>query len=237
MSDSGQIRIYAHTKIFYWWAVWLAGFVCAGLTYFFGETATLAGLYAGRTVEVLVHPNPWLGFSFILLLLTTLTVTNINFRGQGAFLFIAVVAIILFAIFSFVDFGETVGQLTVPPVYLSFAFYISFASVVFVVWLVSVFFVSRLEYWSLDRNLVGHYVFWGDGLSTTQAHNVQIRKKVDDVFSHWILGLRWLGFGTGDILIRYDNAGQREQHLIENVWNVNRTVRKIERRISVSTIE
>jgi len=36
-SDKSAIRIYGHTKLFYWWPVWLLALVFAGLTWFDGE--------------------------------------------------------------------------------------------------------------------------------------------------------------------------------------------------------
>ena len=46
---SQRIRIYGHTNLFYWWPVWLVGFVLAGLTYVDGHV--MAVVPAGTTVE------------------------------------------------------------------------------------------------------------------------------------------------------------------------------------------
>ena len=44
-----RIRIYGHTNLFYWWPVWVAGFVLAGLTYVDGHM--MAVVPEGTTVE------------------------------------------------------------------------------------------------------------------------------------------------------------------------------------------
>src|SRR5262249_47148817 len=48
------IRVVSHTTLFYWWPVWLVGFILAGLTY--ADGTRLAVLPPGTTVQE-VEPN------------------------------------------------------------------------------------------------------------------------------------------------------------------------------------
>src|SRR5205823_3596249 len=63
----GELRIYQHSNLLYWWPIWVYGFVCAALTYVQGIGVSEL---AARTPDaphkvVLFHPSPWLGISFI----------------------------------------------------------------------------------------------------------------------------------------------------------------------------
>src|SRR5260221_8812468 len=44
-----RIRVFGHTNLFYWWPVWLVGFIMAGLTYSDGHV--MAVVPEGTTVE------------------------------------------------------------------------------------------------------------------------------------------------------------------------------------------
>jgi hypothetical protein len=50
-----RIRVYGHTNLFYWWPVWVVGFLLAGLTYVDGHV--MAVVPAGTTVEKATPPG------------------------------------------------------------------------------------------------------------------------------------------------------------------------------------
>ena len=60
----GQLRIYQHSNLLYWWPLWGYGYVCAALTYVQGigikELAAAAGPDGGEKV-ILFYPSPWMG--------------------------------------------------------------------------------------------------------------------------------------------------------------------------------
>jgi hypothetical protein len=63
----GELRIYQHSNLLYWWPIWAYGFLCAVLTYMQG--IGVKELAATTDKVVLFHPSPWLGISFIALIL------------------------------------------------------------------------------------------------------------------------------------------------------------------------
>jgi hypothetical protein len=50
---------------------------------------------------------------------------------------------------------------------------------------------------------------------------------------HRILGLWWLGFGTGDIEVSFaDASGMTQKWVIHNVWNADRRISQIRERVA-----
>src|SRR5438067_2714369 len=108
-SDQREIRIYQHSHLFYWWPVWLFGFVMALWTYVDGHrmaivppntTVAKAGTtyvletHGGDTAKldeaanrpdhhfpVHVSQNSSLGAFFVIVLLLVITITNAPLRG------------------------------------------------------------------------------------------------------------------------------------------------------------
>jgi hypothetical protein len=76
----GEVRIYQHSNLLYWWAVWAYGLFCAGLTYLQG--VGVPQLAATADKQILFHPSPWLGISFIALMLFVVVFTNVRARGS-----------------------------------------------------------------------------------------------------------------------------------------------------------
>jgi hypothetical protein len=58
-SNQGEIKLYSHSPIFYWWPVWLVGFIMAFLTYLDGGRMAIVpgGTEARRDWQVQVAPN------------------------------------------------------------------------------------------------------------------------------------------------------------------------------------
>ncbi|MGE3805782.1 MAG: hypothetical protein AB7K24_13995, partial [Gemmataceae bacterium] len=46
-----HLRIYEHSTLFYWWPVWLVGFVLAAVTWSSGTTLPIGNH------DVIIHPN------------------------------------------------------------------------------------------------------------------------------------------------------------------------------------
>jgi hypothetical protein len=62
---------------------------------------------------------------------------------------------------------------------------------------------------------------------------VQTSRQSDDIFVHRLLGLWFLGFGTGDIEVRFSTpgAGQKVYHL-KNVWRAAHVEKEINRLVA-----
>src|SRR5439155_25147219 len=82
--QEGELRIYQHSNLLYWWPIWAYGFLCAALTYVQG--IGVGELAASQGKVVLFHPSPWLGISFIALILFVAVFTNVRARGVYSFM-------------------------------------------------------------------------------------------------------------------------------------------------------
>src|SRR5438128_2379228 len=55
-----EVRIYSHSCLYYWWPVWVVGYLLALLTYIQGQPVTFQGasmLGERSEVTVLIHPS------------------------------------------------------------------------------------------------------------------------------------------------------------------------------------
>src|SRR5258708_4443833 len=57
--DAGEVTLYSHSPIFYWWPVWLVGYLMASLTYLDGGRLAVVppGTEARRDWRVEVEPG------------------------------------------------------------------------------------------------------------------------------------------------------------------------------------
>ena len=85
----GELRIYQHSNLLYWWPIWAYGFLCAALTYVQG--IGVEELAADRRARWCCFiPSPWLGISFIALILFVAVFTNVRARGVYSFMLILI---------------------------------------------------------------------------------------------------------------------------------------------------
>lgn len=217
-SAPGEVRIYAHSPIIYWWLVWAYGFFCALLTYAQGEHMTI-----GEGKPLYMHPSPWVGLSYVLVLLFVIVATSVRARGLHAVLLVLVIAATCGATYVIMNMP---GLFATPPsllVHMNLAFYLLMSSVLFVVWFTVVFFFDRMSYWrfrgtQIERvqKLAGAL---GHAPEAFSVMNVKLIRHSDDLLAHKILGLSLFGLGTGDIEGRMVIfGGAQEQFRIEHVW-------------------
>jgi hypothetical protein len=223
-----RIRVYQHSDLIYWWVVWAYGYFCALLTYLQGRPVVLSD--DGR--QVLFHPSAWLGISFTVLVLFVLIFTNARARG--------VKSLVLFLLLLVIGFGVQIlqgwdGLLSYFPlllVYMNQAFYVLFSSILLAAWLISVFFTDRLSYWEFAPGLITRRQRFSEGAESFATPHLQTRRQSDDIFVHRVLGLWFLGFGTGDLDIQFSvPTGERHYHL-QNVWRVGAVERDINRLVA-----
>jgi hypothetical protein len=72
-NDLPELRIYSRSAMFFWWPVWVTGYILAAITYFGGETLSLS-----NGTKILVHPNTGLGISFIVILTLIMMLANVR---------------------------------------------------------------------------------------------------------------------------------------------------------------
>lgn len=229
----GDLRIHQHSNLFYWWVIWVYGFLCAGLTY--AQGIGIRELATGGEKVVLFHPSPWLGISFILLVLFVAVFTNVRARGVHSFMLILVAAALLWGISRIPGAGMAVGWLPLLRVHLNLAFYLSFSILLMLIWTFVVVFVDHFTWWRFSPGqVVEEHLF---GQATGHAYNTEmmvVKRLPDDLFRHRLLGLGIIGLGTGDFMVKPAHEPAFEIH---NVWKARGKQRRMEAMIARRMVE
>src|SRR5262245_58674573 len=87
-----EINIYSHSMLFYWWPVWVTGFLFAILTYVNGVSVQFSD------VAVVMHPSKNLGVIYAAVFLLVMIMTHATVRGVAS---LAVIATVLAVVFLF----------------------------------------------------------------------------------------------------------------------------------------
>src|SRR5262245_43267304 len=77
-----ELIIYSHTPLFYWWPVWVVGYVMAGLTILFGETVTIGGR------DYWIHPSKNVGVLYTVIFMLVILFASVTLRGLASVLLI-----------------------------------------------------------------------------------------------------------------------------------------------------
>ena len=128
-------------------------------------------------------------------------------------------------------FGQIVEGQFGPRRYL--AFYLLFSSLLFVAWCFIILGTDRSTYWEFAPNSIAKKYWFTDAAESYTSPQVETARQSDDVFVHRLLGLWFLGFGTGDIEIRFRTAGSGQKvFYLKNVWRAARVEREINRLVA-----
>jgi hypothetical protein len=223
-----RIVVYEHSDVLYWWIVWAYGFVCALLTRAFGRDVVLAG-----TRPVRVYPEAWLGASFVMLVLFVLVFTHARARGVKSLVLFLVLLVIGLVVQMAYGWNEVLGVLPLLLVYMNLAFYVLFSSALLLVWLFTTFVSDRLSRYEFAPGTISKRMTWTEGSENFASRLVHTARFSDDVFVHRLLGLWFLGFGTGDIEIRFSTPGSGQRvYLLKNVWRAAAVEREINRLVA-----
>jgi hypothetical protein len=217
-----QLRIYSHSNLFYWWPVWAVGYLMALLTYLQGVSVQGLGDVPER-----FHPSSNVGIVFFVTLFLVILMTNVSLRGTASV--IAVLTIILITVL-LAWFGwwtvilDVVGRLRV---HLNLGAYLTFSTLMFVVWAFTVFVFDRSSYWLIKPGQITQEFVFGAGSKSYDTTNMVLEKFQGDLFRNWVIGL-----GTGDLRIHTMGAN-RDTIDIPNVLFVTRKVALIQEMISI----
>lgn len=216
-----QVIVYGHSALFYWWPLWVAGYVMAVLTWLNHDEVVIGN----KTEWYYSGGNPGMIFSLLLILLIVVTSTKI--KGMKAALIIAALAFITL-LSVHLDWWEPIlGWLGHRSVSLSFGFYLFTSTVVLVVWLVSVFVIDHLSFWRFRPGQVTHEYLGGIVNNSYDTDNMSISlNRQDDFFRHWIIGL-----GSGDLHMQ-TMGGRGVEINVVNVLFVGSKMLKIQRLIA-----
>ena len=267
-----EIRLTSHSMLFYWWPIWILGFVLAIWTLkednriailppdttalkvrdtenstFFEirvnkgkETTSLTEAVAkskegpdvsSRAFPTRVSHQPWMGPVFCVVLLLTVVITNVPLRGLWSFLVLLLFLVIALLI-SLIPEGwdkllRAVGDL---HIYINMAGYLFIATVVFILWAVSVFIFDQRTYIIITPGQIRVCEHVGASIRTFDTVGLSFEKQRDDLFRHWLLG-----FFSGDLIVRTSGA-ERETIRLPNVLWIGWRLEEAQKLLSEKTI-
>jgi amino acid transporter len=216
-----EVRIYSHSTFFYWWPVWLTGYIMAAVTRLDGHLVPIGDS------EVWMHRSKNLGVLFTLIFFLVILITNVTLRGLASVVAILAIAFgaLLLAYYGWWD--DVLNWMGRVSIFMNMGFYVLFSTLVFVVWAFSVFVYDRLSYWRVTPGQLTYDAVIGGAQKSYDARGMVFEKHRQDLFRHWIIG-----FGSGDIEISTTGA-RRETFSIPNVLFVDAKVNEIQQMIAM----
>jgi hypothetical protein len=125
--------------------------------------------------------------------------------------------------------GSVFSFLPEIRVHMNLAFYVLMSTGLLTIWIIVVFGIDHLTYWRFGGGQVVERHRLGNAAGNVyDTRGMLMRRNPDDLFRHKLLGLGFLGLGTGDVVFKPAMAGS-EPFIIENVWRSNEKQRRIER--------
>jgi hypothetical protein len=249
-----EIKLISHSMLFYWWPIWLLGFVMAAITYM--EDHRLAILPAGSKVTVLEggpgrridrvpggghqpdhavagggpegdreggrravvpHPGVAEGVDGPGVLRGALAHRGHHQRPApravvvpGAALFLVIALLITLVPEGWDRLLGAVGHL---HIYINMAGYLFIATVVFILWAVSVFIFDQRTYMIVTPGQIRVCEHVGASIRTFDTTGLSFEKQRDDLFRHWLLG-----FFSGDLIVRTSGAEKETIRLPNVLW-------------------
>ena len=142
-----RLRLYSHSNLFYWWPVWLVGFVLAAVTWTSGSTVAIGNH------DVVIHPNKNLAVFYAMTLFLVVAITNTTLRGlASALLIMTLIALTLFL--AYMNWWDDIlAWFGAVALYIDGTFYFAFSTVLFVLWVVTVFVFDRMTYYDVTPGL------------------------------------------------------------------------------------
>ena len=207
-----QVIVYGHSALFYWWPLWVAGYIVALLTWLHPGQAVIANK------QETFHASRNVGVIYTLLLLLLIVITSTNVRGMKGVVIIVSLSFVAL-LFAYLQWWESILDLVGRNyVYMNLGFYVFSSTVLFVVWIVTVVVVDHLSFWRFRPGQITHEYLGGIVDQSYDTDNMTFLKRQDDLFRHWVIGL-----GSGDLHMQ--TMGGRGVEM--NVLNVLRVGEKL----------
>ncbi len=190
-----EITVISHSNFFYWWPVWLVGYIMAIVTRFGGDQVNVGGAMEW------IHPSKNLGVIFTLTFFLVILITNVTVRGLSSLVILLVIAfgVLLAAYMGWWD--QLVTWFSLLSIHMNLGFYVIFSTMIFIVWAVSTFVYDHLSYWRVTPGQVTHDFLIGAASKSYDTRGMVFEKHRNDLFRHWVLGM-----GSGDINISTTGA-------------------------------
>jgi len=252
------IKLVSHSLLFYWWPVWVFGFVLGWLSLLSGERLAIVpegtklqagpGGSQGKTYElvlpdkardhlqedfnVAVMASKNAGMLFCCVLLAVIFSTTIPLRGLWSALVLMlflIVAILLVMAGLREKIVDSIGHL---HIYITAAGYLFLSAILFLVWLVTVCLFDPRRYIIFSPGQIVVHREVGDMRQVYDTTNVSVEKQRSDFFRHVLLG-----FFSGDIVVSVQ-GNQGQTFLLPNVlfaaWKVKQVANLMKTRPVIS---
>jgi hypothetical protein len=224
-----ELILYSRSSFFYWWPIWVSGYIMAALTWIENYRIQLdtPGTPLGEVKNIRIHPNSAVGVTFAVILFLVLMMTNVAVRGVWSvvvLLGLGFVAV-LFAWLGWWD--DIIAVLPDLAIHANMGFYVFLSTLIFGVWLFTVLVSDRLNFYRVTPGQITYQHVVGGGEKSYDTRGMVFEQLQEDIFRHWLLG-----FGSGDI--RISTTGARKEELyVPNVLFVNHKVKQIQRLIAM----
>jgi hypothetical protein len=217
-----HLRIYSHSSLFYWWPVWVTGYIMAIITYSFGQEHTI-----GQS-QTWIHSSSNLGLLFFFVLFLVILITNISVRGLASGMVIMGIALVIVLLAYFGWWDQVLSWFGGLEISLNLGAYFWFSTLMLIVWLVSVFGMDRTSYWEIKPGQLTYHALFGSGSQSYNTQGMALDKHRDDLFRHWLIGL-----GSGDLEIHTSGATRQKINVL-NVLFIGSKVPIIQKLIAES---
>src|SRR5262249_49102040 len=135
----------------------------------------------------------YLGSTFVIVLLLVILSSMMTFRGLWSWIVIITVALVAFIVYLLGWLESIFAAVGNLHIYIGFAGYLFFSTVLFIIWCISTFIFDMLTYAKFRAGQMEVCEAIGEGSKLYDMSGMQIEKLQTDVFRHKILGLGWLG--------------------------------------------
>ncbi|HXW21457.1 MAG TPA: hypothetical protein VEK14_00950 [Rhodomicrobium sp.] len=224
-NDLPELRIYSRSAIFFWWPVWVTGYILAAITYFGGDPLSLS-----NGTKILVHPNTGLGISYIVILALIMMFTNVRLRGIYSLVGLLVIAFVT-VLFAWLGWWDRIFYL-IPQltVYMNFGFYITFSTLLLAIWALRFFLFDRLVFWRVRPGQLTEEHMIGGAEQSYDTRGMLFEQRANDFFRHIV------GLGSADLLLITTGA-RKEEIDIPNVLFASDKIRVMQRLIAIKPEE
>lgn len=248
-----EVIIYGHTLLFYWWPVWVFGYVFAALTWVGGYRAAIIPAQSqydkdkgtitvpialdkdnhainenGEFREHMLVSSSY-GILWVFILLLVIVITTVPLRGVSSLVVILAIALIVVTISFLGGWDSILNALGKLRVHMNMGFFVFTSTFLFIIWAAVFFIYDRLSYWRVTPGQITHKVLFGGGERSFDTEGLAFTKLRDDLFRHLILGI-----GSGDLQMDPMKSGgaNKEDLSIHNVLFIGAKLEKIDKLIS-----
>jgi len=217
-----DLRLYSRSTIFYWWPVWVLGYVFAVWTYMQGGYVDI-----DEVRQDLFHQGSGVGLTFVIVLFFVIIFTNFRLRGIYSVTLLLAIGLTI-AVLALVGWWDDVlSFIPYLSVHMNMGFYVVFSTLLLVLWASAFFIFDRIDYYVVRPGQLIRVNRIGGGEETWDARGMLVEERADDYFRHYVLGL-----GSGDITLTTAGA-KNETIYIRNVLFADSKVDVIQKLVAV----